>query len=105
MAVQDVDSGAKWYERILGLRNTSPGGHGFAVLKSETNEIVLCLHQWEMDNHPTMTNPGITSGNGFMLYFRTENMDAIYKRFRGRLENRRRYSVESRTNEERILSS
>ncbi|GET23959.1 hypothetical protein NT017_02880 [Prolixibacter sp. NT017] len=32
-----------------------------------------------MDNHPTMTNPGITSGNGFMLYFRTENMDAIYK--------------------------
>ena len=27
--------------------------------------------------HPTMTNPNITPGNGLILYFRTENMDAI----------------------------
>ncbi|HMU15327.1 MAG TPA: VOC family protein [Flavobacteriales bacterium] len=80
IAVNDVDSSAKWYEDIFGFKNSSPKGHGFAVLKSETNEIVLCLHQWEMDDHPTMTDPSITPGNGLMLYFRTNNLDKIYKR-------------------------
>jgi uncharacterized glyoxalase superfamily protein PhnB len=79
IAVNDVDASAKWYEKIFGFKNSSPAGHGFAVLKSETNEIVLCLHQWEMDDHPTMTDPGITPGNGLMLYFRTKKMDTIYQ--------------------------
>ena len=33
-----------------------------------------------MDDHPTMTDPSITPGNGLMLYFRTNNLDKIYKR-------------------------
>lgn len=40
IAVKDVDSSAKWYGDIFGFKNSSPKGHGFAVLKSETNEIV-----------------------------------------------------------------
>ena len=80
IAVKDVNGSAKWYEKIFGFKNSSPEGHGFAVLKSETNEIVLCLHQWEMDDHPTMTDPSITPGNGLILYFRTENMDKIHQR-------------------------
>ncbi|HTO14636.1 MAG TPA: VOC family protein [Edaphocola sp.] len=80
IAVNDVDTSAKWYEKIFGFKNSSPEGHGFAVLKSEINEIVLCLHQWEMDDHPTMTDKSIAPGNGLILYFRTNNMDAIYKR-------------------------
>lgn len=79
IAVKDVDASAKWYEQIFGFKNSSPEGHGFAVLKSETNEIVLCLHKWEMDNHPTMKNSSITPGNGLILYFRTKNMDTIYQ--------------------------
>jgi hypothetical protein len=39
--------------------------------------ILLCLHQWGEDEHPTMTNPNITPGNGLILYFRTENMHTI----------------------------
>jgi uncharacterized glyoxalase superfamily protein PhnB len=79
IAVKDVDVSAKWYEQIFGFENSSPEGHGFAVLKSETNEIILCLHKWKMDNHPTMKNPNITPGNGLILYFRTKNMDTIYQ--------------------------
>ena len=51
-------------KKIFRFKNSSPEGHGFAVLKSETNEIALCLHQWEMDQYPTMTDPNITPGNG-----------------------------------------
>lgn len=80
IAVEDVDRSAKWYENIFGLKNSSPGGHGFAVLRSATNEIVLCLHQWEMDNHPTMIDSTITPGNGLILYLRTKNIDIIYLR-------------------------
>jgi uncharacterized glyoxalase superfamily protein PhnB len=79
IAAQNVDASAKWYEQIFGFKNSSPEGHGFAVLKSETNEIVLCLHKWKMDNHPTMINSSITPGNGLILYFRTKNLDTIYK--------------------------
>lgn len=80
IAVKDVDGNAKWNEKILGFKNSSPVGHGFAVLKSETNEIILCLHQWKMDDHPTMRDPCITPGNGLILYLRTKNIDNIYKR-------------------------
>ena len=80
IAVKDVDDSASWYEAIFCFKNSSPKGHGFAVLKSETNEIVLCLHAWEMDDHPTMRDQSITPGNGLMFYFRTNDLDAIYQR-------------------------
>lgn len=38
IAVKNVDTSAKWYEEIFELKNASPEGHGFAVLKSQTNE-------------------------------------------------------------------
>ncbi len=38
---------------------------------------LICLHKWEEHQHPTMTNPSITPGNGLILYFRTENMNVI----------------------------
>jgi len=79
IAVKDVAASARWYEKIFGFKNGSPEGHGFAVLKTGTNEIMLCLHQWKMDDHPTMTNPEITPGNGLILYFRTQNINTIYQ--------------------------
>jgi uncharacterized glyoxalase superfamily protein PhnB len=79
IAAKDVDASARWYEQIFGFKNSSPEGHGFAVLRSETGEIVLCLHKWKMDDHPTMKNPDIAPGNGLILYFRTTSMDTIYQ--------------------------
>ena len=78
IAVKDVEASSKWYQKIFELRNDHGGDH-FSVLVSDDNEIILCLHKWEEHNHPTMTNPAITPGNGLLLYFRTENMLTIYQ--------------------------
>jgi hypothetical protein len=63
--------------KFLDLGEHTGGKERFAVLESENDEIMLCLHKMEEHNHPTMMHPGTTPGNGLMLYFRTENMHTI----------------------------
>jgi predicted enzyme related to lactoylglutathione lyase len=76
IAVKDIEASSKWYRSIFNWRSLH-GGKKFDVLVDENNEILLCLHQWGEDEHPTMTNPNITPGNGLILYFRTENLHII----------------------------
>ena len=76
IAVQDVEASSKWYEEIFGCRRNH-GGNEFAVLVSENNEVLICLHQWGTHEHPTMANPDIPPGNGLILYFKTDNLNDI----------------------------
>ena len=76
IAVKDIEASSKWYQSIFNWKSLHGGNH-FDILVSENDEILLCLHKWEQDNHPTMINPAITPGNGLILYFRTENMNTI----------------------------
>jgi len=76
IAVKDIEASSAWYRSVLNCRSLH-GGKDFDILVAENDEVLLCLHQWEEDDHPTMMNPAITPGNGLILYFRTENMDAI----------------------------
>lgn len=76
IAVKDVEASATWYRDIFGFNNAHVDKY-FAVLTTQKNEIVLCLHAWELDGHPTMTNPNITVGNGLLLYFRTADWQQI----------------------------
>lgn len=76
IAVKDVETSAIWYQQLFNFRRIH-GGNEFAVLVSENDEIILCLHKWGEHHHPTMTNPGILPGNGLILYFRTNNMETI----------------------------
>ncbi|MDD4968408.1 MAG: VOC family protein [Paludibacter sp.] len=78
IAVTDVEASSEWYQKIFGFKKNHGGNH-FSVLVSDNGEIILCLHKWEEHNHPTMINPGITPGNGLLLYFRTENLNDIYQ--------------------------
>ncbi len=78
IAVKDVEASAKWYCDLFGFKRAH-GGKEFAVLLSENDEIILCLHEWGVHEHPTMTDAGITPGNGLILYFRTENMNQLYQ--------------------------
>lgn len=79
VAVKDVKASAKWYQQVFGLENAH-GGDNFAVLETESKEVVLCLHKWEQHYHPTLTDQSITVGNGVLLYFRTQNMPAVKKK-------------------------
>jgi hypothetical protein len=76
IAVKDVKASSIWYQSVFNWRSLHGGEH-FDVLVSEDGEIVLCLHPWGKDEHPTMMNPDITPGNGLILYFRTDNMFII----------------------------
>jgi hypothetical protein len=76
IAVKDVEARSKWYQSVFDCRSMH-GGKEFDILVSENDEILICLHQWGEHQHPTMTDPSITPGNGLILYFRTENMNVI----------------------------
>ena len=76
IAVKDVEASADWYVKIFGCKRMH-GGDEFAVLVSENNEVLICLHQWGTHEHPTMANPEITPGNGLILYFKTSNLNEI----------------------------
>lgn len=76
IAVKDVEASSKWYQSVFDCRSMH-GGKEFDILVSEDDEVLLCLHKWGEHEHPTMANPTITSGNGLILYFRTEHLDMI----------------------------
>jgi predicted enzyme related to lactoylglutathione lyase len=76
IAVKDVEVSSKWYQLVLGCRSMH-GGKEFDILVSENDEVLIYLHKWGEHEHPTMTDPDIAPGNGLILYFRTENINAI----------------------------
>jgi len=79
IAVKDVQASAEWYQQLFGFNNAH-GGPDFAVLKSENDDIILCLHKWAAHNHPSLTDPNIASGNGLLLYFRIDNLKNIFQK-------------------------
>lgn len=76
IAVKDIEVSANWYQEVFGFQN-SHGGESFAVLKSEEDEIMLCLHKWGEHNHPSLTDLNLPAGNGLLVYFRTDNIERI----------------------------
>lgn len=78
IAVKDVPASSAWYQSVFGCKSMH-GGDEFDILVSENGEILICLHKWGAHEHNTMKDPTITPGNGLILYFRTENMKAIWQ--------------------------
>lgn len=82
IAVKDIEASSKWYASVFGCRRAH-GGDDFAVMVTDNDEVLICLHKWGAHEHPTMTNPTVHPGNGLILYFRTEDMNAIRKNVEG----------------------
>lgn len=76
IAVKDVLASSKWYQSVFGCKSLH-SGNLFDVLVDDNNEVLLCLHKWGEDNHPTMKDQSITPGNGLIIYFRTDDMTKI----------------------------
>ena len=76
IAVKDVEQSSRWYQSVFGCKSLH-GGKAFDILVDENNDVMICLHKWEADGHPTMMDQSITPGNGLILYFRTNDMHVI----------------------------
>lgn len=81
IAVKNVEASAKWYQQVFGFKNLH-GGENFAVLATENDDIILCLHKWGEHEHPSLSDSNIHAGNGLLLYFRTTDMENIREKIR-----------------------
>lgn len=74
IAVTDIEASSKWYQRLFGCKCY---GRDIKVLTDEYGSVLLGLHKWGEDQHPTMIDISITPGNGLILYFRVNNLEKI----------------------------
>lgn len=77
IAVKEISKSSKWYQDLLGLKS-SHGGDTFEMLADKNGKVILCLHHWGAHDHPTLTNPNITVGNGLVLYFRVSDFNEVW---------------------------
>lgn len=76
IAVKDLEASVSWYQTIFGCRRVH-GGNEFAVMVSENDEVLICLHKWGAHEHPSMAEAKISPGNGLILYYKTDNINDI----------------------------
>lgn len=90
IGVADVATSFKWYQSLLGLPETTPAHDDFGQIVDSDGTVLLCLHEWGAHGHPSLTSPhDAKPGNGLLLFFRVDNLDAALPRARmlvGRLE-------------------
>lgn len=83
IAVADVERSSDWYCRLLGCESAHGGPH-FDRLCAPGGEVVLLLHHWNSEEHPSMSGDRPPAGvPGLELYFRVatlEELNAIYAR-------------------------
>lgn len=83
IGVADVADSFKWYQSLFGQPATSPAHVGFGQILDTDGTVLLCLHQWGVDDHPTLTSPADAQpGNGLLLFFRVDDFDAALRRAR-----------------------
>ena len=83
VVVRDVEAASRWFQDVLGL-TSGHGGDEYEMLL-DGDELVLQLHRWEADEHPEMGDPDDPSrGNGILLWFSTDDIDAVVERARSR---------------------
>jgi catechol 2,3-dioxygenase-like lactoylglutathione lyase family enzyme len=83
IGVLDVARSYAWYQTLLGLAPGVPAHSYFGQLVDGDGLVLLCLHEWGVEDHPTITSPdAATPGNGLILFFRVDDFDAALARAR-----------------------
>jgi catechol 2,3-dioxygenase-like lactoylglutathione lyase family enzyme len=90
IGVADVAKSFAWYQSLLVLPRSKPEHDYFGQLLDKDGTVLLCLHQWGIEEHPPLISPKEAKpGNGLLLFFRVDNYDAALAAARnlsGRLE-------------------
>jgi len=77
IAVQSVAASSRWYQQLLDCKSAH-GGDTFEILQDKDGTVILCLHHWGEHEHPTMIGPGLSAGNGLILFFRVSDLDKAW---------------------------
>jgi len=87
IGVRDVPRSFRWYQALLGQPATAPAHSYFGQIVDADGTVLLCLHEWDAHDHPTLASPDIaTPGNGLLLFFRVDDFEAALARARNLVE-------------------
>jgi catechol 2,3-dioxygenase-like lactoylglutathione lyase family enzyme len=90
IGVRDVPRSFRWYQSVFGQEPTSPDHPDFGQLLDSDGTVLLCLHEWDIEGHPSLMSPAAgPPGNGLLLFFRVDDFDTALQRARalvGQLE-------------------
>lgn len=96
IGVNDVPASFKWYQSLLGLPATAPGHSDFGQISDTDGAVLLCLHKWGVEEHPSLMSADIAEpGNGLLLFLRVDDFDEALRRARSLV---RRLEEEPHTN-------
>src|SRR5215831_20054122 len=83
IGVRDVPRSFRWYQSLFGQPATAPGHDFWGQLVDSDGTVLLCLHQWGVEDHPPLIGPeNGTPGNGLLLFFRVDDYAASLRRAR-----------------------
>jgi catechol 2,3-dioxygenase-like lactoylglutathione lyase family enzyme len=103
IGVRDVPRSFAWYQSLFGQPATASGHPDWGQLLDSDGTVLLCLHQWGVEDHPSLTSPhNGTPGNGLLLFFRVDDYGKALKRARAlvaRLEEEPHMNPHTRTRE------
>jgi hypothetical protein len=78
-----VPGSFKWYQSLLDPLETAPNHADFSVISDADGTVLLCLHEWAAEEHPSLMSPDNgTAGNGLLLFFRVDDFEAALRRAR-----------------------
>jgi catechol 2,3-dioxygenase-like lactoylglutathione lyase family enzyme len=103
IGVSDVPRSFKWYQSLFGQPETQPAHADFGQILDSDETVLLCLHQWGAEEHPSLMSPDVaTPGNGLLLFFRVDDFEMTLKRARAlvtRFEEEPHVNPNTRTEE------
>ena len=83
IGVGDVARSFKWYQSLFGQAEMPPAHNDFGQILDADGTVLLCLHQWGIHEHPSLTSPDhVKPGNGLLLFFRVDDFDMTLSRAR-----------------------
>ncbi len=81
IGVRDVPRSFRWYQSLFGQRRRQPHHADFGQLLDADGTVLLSLHQWGTEDHPSLMSPDAgTPGNGLLLFFRVDDFDLALQR-------------------------
>ena len=83
IGVRNVPHSFGWYQSLLGLPQTAPAHDDFGQILDADGTVLLCLHEWDAHEHPSLASPDRAEpGNGLLLFIRVDDFDAALPRAR-----------------------